>query len=149
MKQILIVLFALFVCINGAEAQNTRGQVKTRLTQLGMSAELASQVSNYLTGRAYFSEDAKFSTSGTTVSIQEATAASACSGSVTANATTPVVVSTTCATSTGRLFLTKTSTSAVNGSCYQSAVSNGVSFTITCLATDTGTYNWFFIHESP
>ena len=98
-------------------------------------------------GRAY-SIDFAFIT-GKTISLQEATAASACSGSVTANATTPVVITTTCSQTTQRLFLTKTSTSAVNGSCYQSAVSNGVSTTITCLATDTGTYNWMIVHEAP
>lgn len=87
--------------------------------------------------------------SGNTIAIQEATAGSACSGQVTANATTPVVTSTTCATTGSRIFLTKTATSAVNGSCYVSAISNGVSFSITCLATDTGTYNWFIVHEAP
>lgn len=88
-------------------------------------------------------------TSGGTLSLQEATAGAACSGSVTANAATPVVTSTTCWTTGSRTFLTKTSTSAVNGSCYISATSNGVSFTITCLATDTGTYNWVIFHEAP
>lgn len=88
-------------------------------------------------------------TSGGTLSLQEATAGAACSGSVTANATTPVVVSTTCATTGSRILLQKTSTSVVNGSCYRSALSNGVSFTITCLASDTGTYDWFIIHEAP
>lgn len=89
------------------------------------------------------------STSGSTLSLQEATAGAACSGTVTANAATPVATSTTCWTTGSRVFLTKTSTSTVNGSCYISATSNGVSFTITCLATDTGTYNWFIIHEAP
>lgn len=93
--------------------------------------------------------DINFSKPGTTIAIQESSAGAACSGSVTANATTPVVTSTTCATTAQRLFLTKTSNSTVNGSCYQSAISNGVSFSITCLATDTGTYNWFILHESP
>lgn len=88
-------------------------------------------------------------TSGSTLALQEATAGAACSGSVTANATTPVVTSTTCATTASRIFLTKTSTSTVNGSCYISAISNGVSFSITCLATDTGTYNFVIFHESP
>lgn len=93
--------------------------------------------------------DVAFTNSGNTLSIQEATAGAACSGTVTANAATPVVTSTTCWTTGSRVFLTKTSTSAVNGSCYISSTSNGVSFTITCLATDTGTYNWVIFHEAP
>lgn len=88
-------------------------------------------------------------TSGSTLSIQEATGANACSGTVTANATTPVVTSTTCALTGSRIFLTKTANSTVNGSCFISALSTGVSFSITCLATDTGTYNWFIVHEAP
>lgn len=95
------------------------------------------------------SGDFAASASGSTIAIQEATAGAACSGTLTANGTTPVVTSTTCATTGSRILLTKTSTSAVNGSCYRSALSNGVSFSITCLATDTGTYDWFIIHEAP
>lgn len=95
------------------------------------------------------SGDLAASASGSTIAIQEATAGSACSGTLTATATTPVVVSTSCATTGSRIFLTKTGTSAVNGSCYRSALSNGVSFSVTCLASDTGTYDWLIIHEAP
>ena len=95
------------------------------------------------------SGDLAASASGSTLAIQEATAGSACSGTLTATATTPVVVSTSCATTGSRIFLTKTGTSVVNGSCYRSALSNGVSFSVTCLASDTGAYDWFIIHEAP
>lgn len=88
-------------------------------------------------------------TSGSTLSLQEATGANTCSGSVTANGATPVVTSTTCALTGSRIFLTKTANSTVNGSCFISAISTGVSFSITCLATDTGAYNFFIVHESP
>jgi hypothetical protein len=114
------------------------GNVFTPAQEIGLCTRL---------GRAY-STDFGF-IAGKTIALQEATAASACSGSVTANGTTPVVITTTCSQTGQRLFLTKTSTSTVNGSCYQSAVSNGVSTTITCLASDTGTYNWMIIHEAP
>ncbi len=92
--------------------------------------------------------DLNLATTGTTLAVQEGTAASACSGTVTANGATPVTVSTTCAKTTQRLFLTKTSQSTVNGSCAQSAIVNSTSFEITCLATDTGTYNWVIFHEA-
>jgi hypothetical protein len=140
-KIILAALFGSFVGIGGARADACTaflGNVFTPSQAVSLCTKL---------GRAY-SVDFAFIT-GKTIALQEATAASACSGSVTANGTTPVVISTTCSTTSQRFFLTKTSTSTVNGSCYQSAVSNGVSTTITCLATDTGTYNWLIVHEAP
>jgi len=89
-----------------------------------------------------------FQQSGTTIEIQEATAGAACSGTLTANGGTPVVVSTTCATTGSRIFTQRTSaeTGTVNG--WISAISNGVSFSFTSEAADTGTYNWFIIHEA-
>jgi len=141
MKKIIIVALLVFSSISTAYADACTtflGNVFTPFQAVSLCTKL---------GRAY-SVDFAFIT-GKTISIQEATAASACSGSVTANGTTPVVITTTCSATSQRLFLTKTSTSAVNGSCYQSAISNGVSTTITCLATDTGSYNWMIVHEAP
>jgi hypothetical protein len=88
------------------------------------------------------------SVSGKTLAIQEATAGSACSGTLTANGATPVVTSTTCATTGSRIFTQRTSaeTGAVN--VWISAISTGVSFSVTGEAADTGTYNWFIIHEA-
>lgn len=85
---------------------------------------------------------------GTTIAVDSGTAASTCSGTVTANGATPVVTSTSCALTTSRIFLSKQSAStAVNGSCTVTAISNGVSFTIACLATDTGAYNFWITQE--
>lgn len=114
------------------------------------SATLASVMKLKNSGQIQVSkaQDINFNLSGGTIAIQEATGANACSGTVTANATTPVVTSTTCATTGSRIFLTKTANSTVNGSCFISALSTGVSFSITCLATDTGAYNWFIVHEA-
>lgn len=87
-------------------------------------------------------------TTGTTLAVDSGTAASACKGQVTANGATPVVTNTTCATTGASVFLTKASAStAVNGSCTVTAISNGVSFTIECLATDTGAYNFWILKE--
>lgn len=91
--------------------------------------------------------DASFLT-GKTVAIQEATSASACSGTLTANGATPVVTSTTCATTGSRIFLSRTSAETGSVSAWISALSNGVSFSITSEAADTGTYNWFIVHEA-
>lgn len=92
--------------------------------------------------------DLNFLTSGQTLGIQEATAGSACSGTLTANATTPVVTSTTCARTGSRIFLNRTSNVNVVP-VYVSAISDGVSFSVTGQATDTGTYNWVIFHEAP
>lgn len=89
------------------------------------------------------------STSGGTLSLQEATAGATCMGSFTANGITQVDVTTSCATTGSRLFFTKTSTSTVNGSCYVFAAPNNTLFSVKCLATDTGTYNYIIIHEAP
>lgn len=87
--------------------------------------------------------------SGNTLAIQEATAGSACSGTLTLNGATPVVTSTTCATTGSRIFLTRTSVETTALNPYVSAISTGVSFSVTSEAGDTGTMNWFIIHEAP
>lgn len=92
--------------------------------------------------------DLNFLSSGQTLGIQEATSASACSGTLTANATTPVVTSTTCAKTGSRIFLNRTSNVNVVPA-YVSAISDGVSFSVTGQTADTGTYNWVIFHEAP
>lgn len=84
-----------------------------------------------------------------TVAFQEATAGTACSGTLTANGATPVVTATTCATTGSRIFLSRTSSETGTVNAWVSAISNGVSFSITSEAADTGTYNWVIFHESP
>lgn len=85
---------------------------------------------------------------GTTIAVDSGTAATACSGQVTANGATGVTTNTTCALTTSRIFLSKQSAStAVNGSCSVTAIVNATSFTITCLATDTGAYNFWITQE--
>lgn len=88
---------------------------------------------------------------GKTVGLQESTSASKCMGSVTANGTTAVVTSTTCATTGSRIFLTPTSdpTGSTAAYCWVSAISDGVSFSIDCDQANDGTLNWIIFHESP
>jgi hypothetical protein len=89
-----------------------------------------------------------FTTTGFTLGVDSGTAASACKGTLTANGATPVVTNTTCAATSSIPFLQKTDAStAVNGSCTVTAISNGTSFTVECLATDTGTYSWWILKE--
>lgn len=93
--------------------------------------------------------DLSLSLTGTTLAIQEATAGSACSGTLTLNGATPVVTSTTCATAGSRIFLTRTSIDAdTTGDMAVTALSAGVSFSVTSEANDTATVNWFIVHEA-
>lgn len=89
------------------------------------------------------------STSGKTLALQEATAAAACMGTLTCNGASDVVTSTTCATTGSRIFLTRTSLDAdTTGDFYVKSISNGVSFTVACETSDTGTLNWIIFHEA-
>jgi hypothetical protein len=84
-----------------------------------------------------------------TLALQESSAGAACSGTLTANGATPVVTSTTCAITGSRIFLSRTSAETGVVQAWKSALSTGVSFSVTGEAGDTGTYDWFIIHESP
>lgn len=84
-----------------------------------------------------------------TVAMQEAVAGTACMGGLTANGATPVVTSTTCATTGSRIFLTRTSAESGTVEAWISALTNNTSFAVTSEAADTGTYNWIIFHESP
>lgn len=88
-------------------------------------------------------------TAGSTLQLQEGTAASACMGTLTLTAATPVVTSTTCAKTASRIFLTRTAIDAdTTGDMAVTAISDGVSFSVTSEASDTGTVNWLIINES-
>jgi hypothetical protein len=93
-------------------------------------------------------EDARFLT-GKTIAIQEATAASACSGTVTANGTTAVTVSTTCATTGSRILIARNAAPSGTAICWTANIVNGTSFDLDCSAAETSTFNWFIIHEAP
>lgn len=93
--------------------------------------------------------DVSFAKGGTTIAVQEAVAGTACSGTLTANGATPVVTSTSCATTGSRIFLNRTSAETGTVSAWRSALSNGVSFSVTSEAADTGSYDWLIVHEAP
>lgn len=102
-----------------------------------------------LTSNATLGGGLVFGGSGDTISLQEATAGAACMGGLTANGATPVVVSTTCATTGARIFITRTSAESTAINAYVGTIVNGVSFSFTSEAADTGTYNWIIFKESP
>ena len=92
--------------------------------------------------------DARFKT-GKTISIQEATAASKCSGTITANGTTAVVVSTTCATTGSRILISRSSAPSGTAQCWQTNIIAGTSFDLDCSAAETGTFDFLIVHEAP
>jgi hypothetical protein len=91
---------------------------------------------------------------GKTLAIQEATGASACSGTATANGTTAVTVATTCAITGSRIFISATgdgSGLATNdqGACWVTNIQNGTSFDLDCPdANNNAAYNWIIFHEA-
>lgn len=89
-------------------------------------------------------------TAGSTIQLQEGTAASACMGTLTLTAATPVVTSTTCAKTASRIFLTRTGTidGDTTGDMSVTAITDGVSFAVTSEASDTATVNWIIINEA-
>lgn len=91
--------------------------------------------------------DASFLT-GKTIAIQEATAASKCSGTITANGTTAVTVSTTCATTGSRILLTRSSAPSGTAICWQTNIVAGTSFDLDCSAAETGTFDFLIVHEA-
>jgi hypothetical protein len=89
--------------------------------------------------------------SGDTISIQEATAASKCMGTLTANGITAVTTSTTCAVTGARIFFSGTSdpTGSTAAQCWTTNIVTGVSFDFDCDQANDGTYNWFIFKEAP
>ena len=92
--------------------------------------------------------DVVLSTSGKTLRLQEATAGAKCMGGLTATGATPVVTATTCAETASRIFVSRTSAETGAVEVWVSAISNGVSFSVTGEAADTGTYNWIIVNEA-
>lgn len=96
--------------------------------------------------------DLNLTATGTTVGIQEGTAASACSGTATANGTTAVPVTTTCVTTASRIFISRTSAVAggvTEPGCWATNIVNGTSFDLDCNdAAENSTFNWIIFHEA-
>lgn len=88
------------------------------------------------------------STSGGTLSLQEATAGAKCMGSVTATGATAVTVATTCATTGARIFISRSSAPSGTAQCWTANLVAATSFDFDCDGAETGTFNWFIIKES-
>ncbi len=143
MKKIVILSVLLIAGVAKADTASD-------LIGLGMPAEQASALKSLsVTSVTATNGDIVASTSGKTLRLQEATAAAKCMGTLTCNGASDVVTSTTCAETSSRIFLTRTSLDAdTTGDAYVKAISNGVSFTVACELNDTGTLNWIIFNEA-
>lgn len=90
----------------------------------------------------------EMSTGGTTIAIQEGTAASACMGTATGNGATGTVVSTTCAKTASRIFISRTSAPSGTAQCWADTIVNNTSFVLDCTGAETGTFNWMIVQEA-
>lgn len=103
------------------------------------------------TGLAATTGDVVLSASGS-LRYQEATAGTKCMGTVTANGVTAVPVSTTCALTASRIFISRTSVVAAGVTepgCWATNIVNATSFDLDCNdAAEDSTFNWFIVNES-
>ncbi len=147
MKKILSLITA--VLIGTAPAYAAPGDGAKNLIGLGMKPQWAKQ----LTGSLKLNGHLEFDTSGKTLKIPDGTTASACMGTATANGTTAVTVSTTCASTGARIFISATSdgtgtSTNDQGACWATNIVNGVSFDLDCPDADNGAaYNWLIIKD--
>jgi hypothetical protein len=130
MKKILVIL-ALLLAPSFAFAQVTVND----LMGSGMAAQLAANVLRIPSENEHEK-----------LIMNDSTAASACVGSGTLTAATPLVISTTCINTGDYVFLTRTSLDTDGtGKEYAHTIVNGVSFSVTSVANDTATFNWFIV----
>ncbi len=117
----------------------------------GVVAWVLDTTTGLLQNNVASTSDLALSATGTTVAVQEATAGSACSGTLTCNGATDVTTSTTCAKTGSRIFITRTSADTDGvGQEYVKSISDATNFVVNCVtANDTATYNWIIFHEAP
>lgn len=149
-----VVLFLSLLISGVAQAQ----PVENDLVGLGMHSELAeylASIRSFTADVTITSGDLSLITTGKTIEYETGTAASACMGTGTFNGTTAVTISTTCAITGSKIFLSNTgdgSGSAGNDQhgCWATNISNGVSFDADCSdANNNATFNWVIFHEAP
>jgi hypothetical protein len=75
--------------------------------------------------------------------LEDSTSASACAGSSTLTADTPVVITTTCINTGDYIFITRTSLDV--GDEFADTIVDGTSFAVTSITGDTATFNWLIV----
>lgn len=155
-----IILYLLLLAVPGTALADSAGE----LMGLGMNPALAKKVVDFHNAGAFTGNitavgnitaagNLVLSTTGKTLKIHDGTAASACMGTTTANGTTAVTVSTTCAATGSRIFISRTgdgSGSAANDQvgCWTTNIVANTSFDLDCSdANDNATFNWLIIKD--
>lgn len=90
--------------------------------------------------------DVSVSTAGKTLKIK--TGSNAKAGTLTANGTTAVTVSTTAVTANSLIFIGCNTPAGTPGAAYVSAVTPGTSFQVKSVASDTSTLAWFIVEPA-
>ena len=106
---------------------------------------------NLKNGDASLGGSILFGTTGSTISIQEGTPASACMGAATPNGNTPVAVSTTCATTGARVFYARAGAITNMGTISTTTAPSGSGFSFASTgASDTlaSSVIWFIVKEA-
>lgn len=85
--------------------------------------------------------------SGSTIAIEDDTAASACAGNVTATGTTAVTISTTCIGTGDRVILSRSSAPSGTAQCWYDTIVDGTSFNLDCSGAETGTFSWWILKQ--
>lgn len=96
-------------------------------------------------GLATFIDHIDLTTSGKTLVLEDGTASTSCIGTVTANGTTEVPVSTTCAQTGDYIFFSANAADVNTANCWAHQISDGVDFDFDCDAASTTTFNWIII----
>lgn len=91
-------------------------------------------------------QDLSISTAGKTLKVK--TGSNAKAGTLTANGTTAVTVSTTAVTANSLIFIGYNTPAGTPGAAYVSAVTPGTSFQVKSVASDTSTLAWFIIEPA-
>ncbi len=151
MKKIILCLVCLLLTSN-AYAQTI---TEKNLMAFGVPAEAATVIAGGSFASSLTTTTGSFvaSTSGGTLSLQEATAGTKCMGTATATGTTAATVATTCAKTGARIFISRTSAVAAGVTepgCWATNIINNTSFDLDCNdAGEDSTFNWIIFHESP
>lgn len=154
------LLIAILLALNTLSLETAKAQPsgQTVSNQCGLATECGATIAGIATGPLTPSSIVSSGsiTAGTglaisgsgTLSLQEATAGTKCMGTVTATGTTAVVVSTTCAKTTSRIFISRSSLPSGTAQCTTQTIVNNTSFELDCDGAETGTFNWIIFNES-
>lgn len=130
------------------DADSTGGTI----FRVGASTKWSLNASGIIQNDSTNGGDIRFNAPGSTIALQESTPANACMGAATPNGTTNVVVTTTCAISTARVFFSRAGAVTNMGTITNTVAPNGTQFSFASTgASDTlaSSVIWMIVKEAP